>query len=128
MVVYCIYNFDIYTKFVIFENIFLLYWLLITFLVILTLQDVETCFKEEYIMKSTGVVRRVDELGRIVIPIELRRTLDIAEKDALEIYVDGEQIILKKYEPACIFCGDARDVVNYKGKNICKNCLNELKK
>ena len=50
-----------------------------------------------------------------------------AEKDALEIYVDGEQIILKKYEPACIFCGDARDVVNYKGKNICKNCLNELK-
>ena len=74
-------------------------------------------------MKSTGVVRRVDELGRIVIPIELRRTLDIAEKDALEIYVDGEQIILKKYEPACIFCGDARDVVNYKGKNICKNCL-----
>ena len=78
-------------------------------------------------MKSTGVVRRVDELGRIVIPIELRRTLDIAEKDALEIYVDGEQIILKKYEPACIFCGDASDVVNYKGKNICKNCLNELK-
>ena len=79
-------------------------------------------------MKSTGVVRRVDELGRIVIPIELRRTLDIAEKDALEIYVDGEQIILKKYEPACIFCGDSRDVVNYKGKNICQKCLDELKK
>ena len=78
-------------------------------------------------MKSTGVVRRVDELGRIVIPIELRRTLDIAEKDALEIYVDGEQIILKKYEPACIFCGDARDVVNYKVINIWKNCLNDLK-
>lgn len=78
-------------------------------------------------MKSTGVVRRVDELGRIVIPIELRRTLNIAEKDALEIYVDGEQIILKKYEPACIFCGDARDVTNYKGKNICQNCLNQLK-
>ncbi|MBP1743515.1 MAG: putative regulator of stationary/sporulation expression [Firmicutes bacterium] len=78
-------------------------------------------------MKSTGVVRRVDELGRIVIPIELRRTLDIAEKDALEIYVDGEQIILKKYEPACIFCGDARDVTNYRGKNICKKCMNELK-
>ncbi|ADL49898.1 AbrB/MazE/SpoVT family DNA-binding domain-containing protein [Clostridium cellulovorans] len=79
-------------------------------------------------MKSTGVVRRVDELGRIVIPIELRRTLDIAEKDALEIYVDGEEIILKKYEPACIFCGDARNVENYKGKNICHNCLEELKK
>ena len=78
-------------------------------------------------MKSTGVVRRVDELGRIVIPIELRRTLDIAEKDALEIYVDGELIILKKYQPACIFCGDARDVVNYRGKNICNPCLEQLK-
>jgi transcriptional pleiotropic regulator of transition state genes len=78
-------------------------------------------------MKSTGVVRRVDELGRIVIPIELRRTFDIAEKDALEIYVDGEQIILKKYAPACIFCGDARDVTNHKGKNICENCMTELK-
>lgn len=78
-------------------------------------------------MKSTGVVRRVDELGRIVIPIELRRTLDIAEKDALEIYVDGEQIILKKYEPACIFCGDARDVINYKGKNIRQNCLQQIR-
>lgn len=79
-------------------------------------------------MKSTGIVRRVDELGRVVIPIELRRTLNIAERDALEIYVDGEEIILKKYEPACIFCGNAKDVVNYKGKNICKDCLEELKK
>ncbi|GAA0771027.1 AbrB/MazE/SpoVT family DNA-binding domain-containing protein [Clostridium subterminale] len=78
-------------------------------------------------MKSTGVVRKVDELGRIVIPVELRRTLDIDVKDALEIYVDGDQVILKKYEPACIFCGDARDVVNYKSKNICQKCLNELK-
>lgn len=78
-------------------------------------------------MKSTGIVRRVDELGRVVIPIELRRTLEIAEKDALEIYVDGEHIILKKYQPACIFCGDAKDVSNYKGKNICKSCLSEIK-
>ena len=78
-------------------------------------------------MKSTGVVRKVDELGRIVIPIELRRTLDIDLKDALEIYVDGEQIILKKYEPACIFCGDARDVINYRGKNICTKCLEQIK-
>lgn len=77
-------------------------------------------------MKSTGVVRRVDELGRIVIPIELRRTLDIAEKDALEIYVEGEQIILKKYQPACIFCGEAHDVINYMGKNVCKKCLKEI--
>ena len=60
-------------------------------------------------MKSTGIVRKVDELGRIVLPIELRRTLDIAEKDAIEIYVDGESIILKKYEPTCIFCGDGQE-------------------
>lgn len=53
-------------------------------------------------MKSTGIVRKVDELGRIVLPIELRRTLNIAVKDSLEIYVDGPQIILKKYEPDCI--------------------------
>lgn len=78
-------------------------------------------------MKSTGIVRRVDELGRVVLPIELRRTLDIAEKDALEIFVDGETIVLKKYAPACIFCGDAKDVINYKGKNICTSCMKELK-
>lgn len=78
-------------------------------------------------MKSTGIVRRLDNLGRIVIPAELRRTLDIAEKDALEIYVDGEQIVLKKYERACIFCGEAKDVKNYKGKSICKKCLEELR-
>lgn len=79
-------------------------------------------------MKSTGVVRKVDELGRIVIPIELRRTMGIEEKDALEIYVDAEKIILKKYEPACIFCGNAEDVINWRGKNLCKSCLVELGK
>ncbi|SET23473.1 transcriptional regulator, AbrB family [Natronincola peptidivorans] len=79
-------------------------------------------------MKSTGIVRKVDELGRIVLPIELRRTLNIAEKDALEIYVDGESILLKKYEPACIFCGNAKNVVVYKTKNICSECVDELVK
>ena len=79
-------------------------------------------------MKSTGLVRKVHELGRIVIPIELRRTLDIEIKDALEIYVDRDQIILKKYEPACLFCGNARDVQNYKGKNICQDCLDSIAK
>jgi len=79
-------------------------------------------------MKSTGIVRKVDELGRVVIPIELRRTLEIAEKDSLEIYVDGEQIILKKYAPACIFCGQAKNVQQFKGKNICPACLKEMKK
>ena len=74
-------------------------------------------------MKSTGIVRKVDELGRIVLPIELRRTLDIEVKDALEIYVDGSQIILKKYEPACIFCGNAKNVIHFKGRNLCEDCL-----
>ncbi len=78
-------------------------------------------------MKSTGIVRKVDELGRVVIPIELRRTMDIAERDALEIFVEGSHIILKKYEPACIFCGQAKDVENFKGRNICPKCLEELK-
>lgn len=77
-------------------------------------------------MKSTGIVRKVDELGRIVLPIELRRTLDIAEKDALEIYVDSNSVVLKKYQPACIFCGDAREVTLFHGKNICTKCLQEL--
>jgi len=70
-------------------------------------------------MKSTGIVRKVDELGRIVLPVELRRTLNIAERDALEIYVDDDRIILRKYEPSCIFCGNSKDVVSFKGKNIC---------
>ena len=66
-------------------------------------------------MKSTGIVRKVDELGRIVLPIELRRTLGIEEKDRIEIFVDGESIILRKYQPACIFCDNAKDIINYKG-------------
>ena len=77
-------------------------------------------------MKSTGIVRRVDELGRIVLPIELRRTLDIAEKDALEIYVEDSSIILKKYRASCIFCDSTKDVTTFKGKNICPKCLREL--
>jgi len=78
------------------------------------------------IMKSTGIVRKVDELGRIGLPIELRRTLDIAEKGSLEIYMDGASIVLKKYQPACIFCDDAKDVVIFRGKNVCPNCIQSL--
>ena len=74
-------------------------------------------------MKSTGIVRKVDGLGRVVLPKELRRTLGVDMKDSMEIYVDGEQIILKKYQPACIFCDNATDVVNFMGKNICSDCL-----
>jgi transcriptional pleiotropic regulator of transition state genes len=71
-------------------------------------------------MKSTGIVRKVDELGRIVLPIELRRNLDINEKDALEIFVDNEKIILKKYEPADIFTGSMDELIDYKGKKVSK--------
>ena len=77
-------------------------------------------------MKSTGIVRKVDELGRVVIPVELRRTLRIAEKDALEIYVDDEKIILKKYEPACVFCGNAGETLTFKNKIICKDCIEDM--
>lgn len=77
-------------------------------------------------MKSTGIVRKVDELGRIVLPIEMRRTLDIAEKDSLEIYVEGTSVILKKYKPSCIFCDSNKDVVQFKGKNVCPKCLREI--
>ncbi|MEG0894364.1 MAG: AbrB/MazE/SpoVT family DNA-binding domain-containing protein [Oscillospiraceae bacterium] len=78
-------------------------------------------------MKSTGIVRKIDNLGRVVLPIELRRIFDIDKEDPVEIFVDDNYIFLKKYQPACIFCNDARDVVNFKGKNICKNCLAEMK-
>ena len=78
-------------------------------------------------MKSTGIVRKVDELGRIVLPIEIRRTLDIGEKDALEIYVEGSSVILKKYKPSCVFCDATKDITVFKGKNICPKCLKELK-
>ena len=77
-------------------------------------------------MKSTGIVRKVDELGRIVLPIELRRTMGIEVKDALEIYVDGDHIVLNKYEPSCVFCGNAKDIIHFKGKNVCSDCAHEL--
>ena len=77
-------------------------------------------------MKSTGIVRKVDELGRIVLPIELRRTLDIAEKDSMEIYIEGDAIILRKYQPACIFCDSAKDIVSYRGQTVCSDCIRML--
>lgn len=77
-------------------------------------------------MKSTGIVRKVDELGRVVLPIELRRNLDINEKDALEIFVDDDRIILKKYEPADIFNGSMDDLIDFKGKKVSKKTIIEL--
>ena len=80
-------------------------------------------------MKSTGIVRKIDELGRIVIPKELRRSLGIKDNlDSMEIFIEDDMIVLKKYEPSCIFCNDATDVVNYKGRIICQNCLKEISK
>lgn len=78
-------------------------------------------------MKATGIVRPVDPLGRIVIPIELRRNLGIKTDDSLEIFVEGQYIMLKKYEPSCVFCGEANDVVTIHGKTICPACIEELK-
>lgn len=77
-------------------------------------------------MKSTGIVRKVDELGRIVLPIELRRNLGIDEKDPIEIYVDEDSIILKKYCPSCVFCGSGENVSEFRGKPLCENCRREI--
>ncbi len=79
-------------------------------------------------MKATGIVRQVDELGRIVIPIELRRVLDINVKDSLEIYVDNDSVVLKKYEVSCVFCGENEDLTALNGKYICPDCIEKLKK
>lgn len=79
-------------------------------------------------MKSTGIVRKVDELGRIVLPIEMRRTLDIAEKDPVEIYVDGDNIILRKNKSTCIFCDGFIGIIPFQGKYVCTSCIEKLKK
>ena len=77
-------------------------------------------------MKSTGIVRRVDELGRIVLPVELRRTLDINIKDELEIFVEQDRIILTKHESACLFCGNTEKLIEFKGKTLCEICANKI--
>ena len=79
-------------------------------------------------MKSTGIIRKVDELGRIVLPIELRRTLDIAERDELEIYMEHDRIILQKFEPSCVFCASSHDLLSYRGKNVCQECIRNMEK
>ena len=76
-------------------------------------------------MKSTGIVRKIDGLGRIVLPIELRRTLEIGDSDSLEIFIEDNTIILKNNQPACVFCGNAKDISTYKGRNVCPDCARE---
>ncbi len=77
-------------------------------------------------MKSTGIVRRIDELGRIVLPIELRRNLNIEIKDPMEIYLEGDKIVLKKHYDACVFCGSRENLKEYMGKHICSECIKHI--
>ena len=79
-------------------------------------------------MKSTGIVRKIDNLGRITLPIELRRNLDVECGDPLEIYTETNSIVLKKYEPDCVFCGSTEKLTNYRGKNVCEACRAEMRK
>lgn len=79
-------------------------------------------------MKSTGIVRNVDSLNRVVIPIELCRTFGIRNGDPLEVYVDGDKIILKQYRPGCVFCGQVDGAINFRGKNICPDCIKKISK
>ncbi|MBM7561485.1 AbrB/MazE/SpoVT family DNA-binding domain-containing protein [Fusibacter tunisiensis] len=78
-------------------------------------------------MKSTGIVRKLDELGRIVIPIEVRRVLNIDVKDSLEIYTESDTIIFKKHTPHCFICGSSKNTIIFKGKLICRDCINVIK-
>ncbi len=77
-------------------------------------------------MKSTGIVRQIDQLGRVVIPKEIRNTLDINDRDPIEIFIDGSDIILRKHQPSCIFCGSNENITFYKHKLVCRQCLSEL--
>ena len=83
--------------------------------------------KEVGELKSTGIVRPVDNLGRIVLPIELRRTLDLEVRDPVEIFIEGDAIVLRKYDAACLFCGATRELLSYRGKQICRSCLRRLR-
>ena len=77
-------------------------------------------------MKSTGIIRKVDELGRIVLPVELRRSLDIEVRDELEIYLENDRIVLQKFAPSCVFCASSHGLVTYRGKNVCQECVRNL--
>lgn len=79
-------------------------------------------------MKDTGVVRKLDELGRITLPMELRKSLGLKEKDALQIFVDGERIVLERYAPSDIFTGSMDDLIEYHGKKVSKESIKELAK
>ncbi|MBQ7325494.1 MAG: AbrB/MazE/SpoVT family DNA-binding domain-containing protein [Clostridia bacterium] len=77
-------------------------------------------------MKATGIVRQIDNLGRFVIPKEIRETMNIESNDSLEIFTEDDRIILKKYAPACIFCGEVEGVIQFQKKLICSHCINAI--
>ena len=77
-------------------------------------------------MKRTGIIRKVDELGRIVIPIEMRRTLGVDNRDPIELFIEAGAIILRKYAPGCVFCGNPKDNIEYAGKRICRDCIRDM--
>ena len=79
-------------------------------------------------MKNTGIIRTVDHMGRIVIPKELRRQFDMEENTEVEIFTDGDHIVLQRYEPTCTFCGNESGLISYKGKLLCPDCIAELKR
>lgn len=79
-------------------------------------------------MKSTGIIRKIDDLGRVVLPMELRKKMGIGQHDPIEIYVDGDAIVLRKHETECIFCGGHKDLEEYKGKHVCASCRKNLTK
>ena len=79
-------------------------------------------------IKSSGIVRRIDELGRIVVPIEMRRALDIGERETMEISVEGDGIVLRRVHVGCVFCDGNKDISAFRGKNICAKCRRELQK
>ena len=78
-------------------------------------------------MKSTGIVRRIDELGRVVLPVELRRTLNLEVRDPVEIFIGGDAIVLRKYDAGCLFRGSPRELLSYRGKQIWRSCLRQLR-
>jgi len=79
-------------------------------------------------MKKTGITRAIDEVGRIVLPKELRATMDLNTKDELDISVEGDRIILKKFQPSCIFCGNSENLVEFKENKLCRGCIAEIAK
>ena len=77
-------------------------------------------------MKTSGIIRRIDDLGRVVIPVEMRRVLDIGEREALSISLENNAIVLRRARTGCVFCGGGKDVIDFRGKLVCPRCVRQL--